>query len=550
MQRRSAIYAEIRNDTQQPPANRPAGRTKTARPTANCSVTLAFDKEAQVFSGSAPAGTTEEGVFLEKRMDGGKPEVVGIAPTVASNGRFRFELGDDAALDAGDKENPGHEVRALVKAGDLWIESGWVKYAAKTEPVDSPIGPLAEKANTVRGALRESNTGQITVVVRNRKKQVKDQVVAVVNGDGTFAAALKPGITLACNDSVELMPSGAMSKVTCPAPDPPRLIDPREGDGHLRVDPGDSKTIKIDILSDDTVLLTKTVKADAASDISIEPRRLAAGDLITVTGLDDSGNPIADTTFNVPSSELDWGRVRAYFTGGVEVPLSRDKEGKSNFEANASIGANLDYNFIRTEKFRLHTFFESRLSSVGVSDTSFKTVTSLRSANLQAGLYAPIVTSGWRHANQRQTLFVAPLLKSGLYVPVEDLSARGSYPFWTGGFRVGHFIEPGKRVPCVAGPVPDVNRAPELISYIDFSFGRFNNLPASNPLGNTVRNTRMMVEGYLKIPKTPFVAGFNTNIAITKMRDFVNPPNDFRLLIGTRFDISRVLGRFVTFNTR
>lgn len=520
------------------------------RPTANCSVTIAFDSEAQVFSGSAPAGTTEDGVFLEKRKDGGNPQDVGIAPRVDPNGKFRFELRDDAGLDAGNEKQPGHEVRALVKAGDLWIESGWVKYTAKEKPKDSPIGPLAEKANTIRGALRERNSGQITVIVRNRKKQVKDQVLTVVNGDGTFAAALKPGITLACNDSVELMPMGATLAVTCPPPDPPRLIDPREGDGHLRVDPGDGKTIKVDILSDDTVLLTKTVKADAASDISIEPRRLAAGDLIAVTALDDSGNPIADTSLNVPSSELDWGRVRAYFTGGVEVPLSRDKDGKSNFEANASIGANLDYNFIRTEKFRLHTFFESRLSSVGVSETSFKTVTSLRSANLQAGMYAPIVTSGWRHANQRQTLFVAPLLKSGLYVPVEDMSGRGSYPFWSGGFRVGHFIEPGKRLPCVAGSVPDVNRAPELISYIDFSFGRFNNLPASDSRGNTVRNTRMLVEGYLKIPKTPFVAGFNTNIGIARRKDFVNPPNDFRLLIGTRFDISRVLGRFVTFNTR
>lgn len=58
----------------------------------------------------------------------------------------------------------------------------------------------------------------------------------------------------------------------------------------------------------------------------------------------------------------------------------------------------------------------------------------------------------------------------------------------------------------------------------------------------------MLVEGYVKIPKTPFVIGFGTNIAVARRKDFVNPANDFRLLIGTRFDAARIIGRFVKFD--
>ncbi|MGH9672561.1 MAG: hypothetical protein ACRD44_05220 [Bryobacteraceae bacterium] len=68
-----------------------------------------------------------------------------------------------------------------------------------------------------------------------------------------------------------------------------------------------------------------------------------------------------------------------------------------------------------------------------------------------------------------------------MYAPAGDTPDR-VFTFYSGGVRFGHFMEPERRVPCEAGATLDKDRAAELLSHLDITFGRFSNLQASAPV--------------------------------------------------------------------
>jgi hypothetical protein len=186
---------------------------------------------------------------------------------------------------------------------------------------------------------------------------------------------------------------------------------------------------------------------------------------------------------------------------------------------------------------------------------------------MQVGGYMPIYFNfmKWRFENHDNVVFFAPLAKFGIQtITSEEVSQRNSannnsqdeilngdsvYNFFNVGTRLGHYKLSA-----------DPNVAPELISYLDLTAGKWENFdltkgqPCNAPanlgafdckngtvkLGDNLllireRKFRLGFEGRLKIPETPLFVGFDANLG--------KGPDDLRFLFGTRFDIGNLFGK-------
>ncbi len=77
------------------------------------------------------------------------------------------------------------------------------------------------------------------------------------------------------------------------------------------------------------------------------------------------------------------------------------------------------------------------------------------------------------------------------------------------------------------------NTAPELVSYLDLTVGRWENYQfLDNTLMRVRRPWRFAAEGRLRISKTPLQVGFDVNAG--------DGPDDVRFLFGTTFDIGKL----------
>jgi predicted outer membrane repeat protein len=212
-------------------------------------------------------------------------------------------------------------------------------------------------------------------------------------------------------------------------------------------------------------------------------------------------------------------------------------------------------------------------ASSGTSTSSF--LTTQTTARLDAGVYFPILLTRWDWGGDANSLFFAPLTKIGfdtLTGPTSQtvtaangmgtttLSLENLYKFDGFGARIGHMS------------LTKTNRhAPETLSYLDVTIGRFSNLNsyichpsattsmltgsscvaqygAGNYADSLKRMYRVDFEGLLKVPKTPLVLGFNANIGqeeigAQKLDHAFQPPDDLRFLFGTKLDLSTLLSK-------
>jgi hypothetical protein len=232
-------------------------------------------------------------------------------------------------------------------------------------------------------------------------------------------------------------------------------------------------------------------------------------------------------------------------------------------------------------------------SSTGGNNATF--LTTQKTARLGVGAYAPFLLSRWTWNRDPNALFIAPIAKigfdtlaapnqqtftvtSGAATPMAPTTVTQNFNqlfnFYNFGMRVGHYKISG-----------DSNRAPELISYLDFMYGPFSNLPsyvcvpqlaaaqpgtpATLPLltgsscntsmpalpagmvygDSQTRQYRLDFEGVLKVPYTPAFVGFNANIG---QRTFnrhgldrtLQPADDLRFVFGFKADIATILQKF------
>ncbi|HJQ30694.1 MAG TPA: hypothetical protein VJ866_00865 [Pyrinomonadaceae bacterium] len=290
---------------------------------------------------------------------------------------------------------------------------------------------------------------------------------------------------------------------------------------------------------------------------------------------------------NAPS-EYDWGRVRSYFTAGMIFSKEREDFSKSDL----ALSFVLDKNYIKSTRWNLNTFFEARLTSLPVAAKTPETdqttgsgnggngegeqtdqldafITSKKAGFAQVGVYLPVNVTSWRNQREWNTLFIAPLAKGGVMTitgdrktaEAETFGSDDVFNFFSFGVRLGHFRYPRLRNPCSKTNPPKhpkfdkddtdgdsdcdsfADYAPELLSWLDITTGRWENFDvdvptgqlnnAGDPITTRQRRWRYQAEGRLKIPETPFLVGFDGN--------FGKGPDDLRFGFGMRFDIAKVI---------
>ena len=269
--------------------------------------------------------------------------------------------------------------------------------------------------------------------------------------------------------------------------------------------------------------------------------------------------------------EYDWGRVRSYFTAGMIFSKEREEFSKSDL----ALSFVLDKNYYKSLKWNLNTFFEARLTSIPVAAMATDEaadggedgeepnqldtfITSKKAGFAQAGVYLPVNVTAWKNQRELNTLFIAPLAKGGVMTITGDRRTAEAetfgdddvFNFYSFGVRLGHFRYPRLRHPCTAFPQDEncdsfADYAPELISWLDITTGRWENFELTiptgqldadgNPITTRQRRWRYQAEGRLKIPETPFMVGFDGN--------FGQGPDDLRFGFGMRFDVAKLIHR-------
>jgi hypothetical protein len=263
----------------------------------------------------------------------------------------------------------------------------------------------------------------------------------------------------------------------------------------------------------------------------------------------------------------DWGRVRAYFAGGVV--FSKDNQDFS--QQDMLLAFVLDKSWLQAAPYAveetsnpnakgsgfafrsLNTFFDARLTSLPVVSKGTAApaaaaatpldqfISSKKGAVVQAGVYLPFYgrATSWRHEGIPNALFIAPVARGGIQTltgddhtaEAERFGADDVFNFFSFGAALGHYKL-----------TDTVNRAPEIISYLHVTFGRyeaFEVVPDKTQPDIRKRPWRTVVEGRLKIPESPLQVGFDANIG--------EGHDDVRFSFATRFDIGELFGKLKSF---
>jgi len=339
---------------------------------------------------------------------------------------------------------------------------------------------------------------------------------------------------------------------------------------------------------------------DLARDVddwSLGLKKAKEGNKVTVSAMDESEAivlsvpampapppPPADTQKQPPANadeavEYDWGRVRGYFSAGMIFSKEREDFSQSDM----FLDFTLDKNYVAKPFLifkDLNTFFTARLTSIPVAEKEMTAtdgtppaaedectgvecetfLSSKKAAMMQAGIYLPMYwdfTSWFRRVQrennfrwEKNALFIAPLAKGGIATITGDQQTAEAvrfgkddvFNFFSFGAMLGHF-RLHTRQNDNGEYENNPNIAPELISWLTLSAGRWENFEIEVPTGDkdasgndiNVRQRPWRIEalGRLKIPETPFIVGFDGNFG--KGRD------DLRFLFGARFDVGKIM---------
>ncbi|HYM74899.1 MAG TPA: hypothetical protein VE377_02885 [Candidatus Dormibacteraeota bacterium] len=311
---------------------------------------------------------------------------------------------------------------------------------------------------------------------------------------------------------------------------------------------------------------------------------------------DSSGSAASDV--QQVETTLDWGRVRAYFAGGVLIASGQNSFSSSS--ATEFVSFNIEKTWLlpgcsllqpgqnghakcqsgsKAGTPGVSTYFETRLTAIPVSTTKSTSdtgtastfQTSQKTARLGVGVYFPWVLTHWYFQQAPNALFIAPLAKVGfdtltgptsqaIPTSTSNLVFDRFYNHYGYGMRIGHY-----------GLTSSPSQAPELISYLDVTLGHYSNLqsfvcepastvlqpftpadsqcgayfPPSQPFTDSrVTLNRLDLEGILKIPKTVAFVGFNANVKASARRHLdlgLQPSDDLRFLFGVKLDIASVM---------
>lgn len=412
-------------------------------------------------------------------------------------------------------------------------------------------------------------------------------------------------------------------------PDPSSIQRVQEGATSVTGTAKGLDKVLVKVMDGNSPLQTTTASVDSTTNAFTAnlTSPLQADQQLEIYGIAKSGTQSdTPTPLEVQSLALDWGRVRGYFTAGVILSNNNSQFNATN--ANLFLGFNVDKQWTLpstsfsqsgskfSERFHFNTYFDARLTAIPTGTTGSSATgsssgsptvsggstgstssgpsgssgsssssstgnptpntTSLLSNNqaaaLQVGAYLPFTVSSWDFRERYYSLFLAPIAKVGFYTVTDAgtaafQSAQNAnrntstfFPFYSYGLRLGHrrdYNTPDGRL--------DADRAPEQLSYLDVSVGKWANyeyiepynfttalqpactMPATNPATAACdireRLWRYGFEGLLVIPNTPLVIGLSANVAAQRpkgLNSFLSPPDDLRFLFGVRFDASKL----------
>lgn len=236
------------------------------------------------------------------------------------------------------------------------------------------------------------------------------------------------------------------------------------------------------------------------------------------------------------ANPLDLGRVHYYFTAGVI--LSNDQGFQLNApgtQADLFLDLNADRAWLPLDsngfrRVNINSYLDIGLTSVPTghaqaANTLDSFIQSRKAATFQAGAYLPLIAGQpWSTGGSRYSLFVAPLAQAGFITLTSGTDPSGTDRFFKSysfGTRLGVFQH-----------AHSAAEAPELVSYLDITLGRF---------GYFGRPWRYSLEGVFKVPHSPLVLGFNANIGTGGNLALTQSQDDLRFLVGAQFDFSKFL---------
>jgi hypothetical protein len=225
-------------------------------------------------------------------------------------------------------------------------------------------------------------------------------------------------------------------------------------------------------------------------------------------------------------------------------------------EAEQLLAATGSFERRNTGGWLVNTYYDSKFTQTAVSN-GIALGSSPNSFHVEGGIYAPKYFSKtrWTFDHEPYAMFVAPIAKLGFdslrgsatdqLITVQSASAttpgqvnlnnavaalsRDVYRMMAFGARFG-FLR--------FSPTP--NRAPETISYLDFTYGRFDNYfvqKYDDTTGAIRFPWRLDMTGLLKVPLTPLYIGLDLNKGVG--------PDNLTIFIGLRTDLSSLLTKLV-----
>lgn len=317
-------------------------------------------------------------------------------------------------------------------------------------------------------------------------------------------------------------------------------------------------------------------------------RSLLCGIVLLVSGGEFRAH--AQAAANPNPQGLDFYRISGNITTGVMISKqnafgsgANAAIGQDFSKANLYLGLNLTRAWILRDRWQLDSLFDARLTAIPVqtadtatngstptgpvqSDPNKFLLSSRKAAQLQFGLYAPIISPLEGEAQEekgadgkirvlgngdksyfRRAFYIAPIAKAGIQTVTDGQSSAEMarfgqddvYNFWAVGGRIG-VLRRFYRAKDGTSTTLNVDRGPESLLHLDFLRGRYENFtlpptfvrepndPADLRSGN--RLWRYAFEGRLRLPYIPYTfVGFDANLG--KGRD------DVRFIFGMNIEL-------------
>jgi len=174
-------------------------------------------------------------------------------------------------------------------------------------------------------------------------------------------------------------------------------------------------------------------------------------------------------------------------------------------------------------------------------------ISTRKSASLGTGVYVPYLAPTWFYTPRPYAFSFGPVAKIGFDTPVGDVQSgstvANNHSFYTNfgfGSRFGLYRMSSS-----------TNVAPELEDYVDVVMGRYSNFDVSPLTGiRYARPWRVGIEGYLKVPTTPFLLGFGANIhqnfGLSNSKTVDNARDSLQFLFGAKFDVGKLFAKIGT----